>query len=272
MTWGQRKILAAILDRVAEEGDQSEATFLFEEVESWPNGVLKALITAKLIFQAPPVDVITCRGCEERCRRPITMVASADHSKNLAMTSCHLFADRGPFEYDSKLLMRWTSSRELVVRFVCRSSNLQIKDRDDRWRRTRFNTLAIEGVRRAFSLEFNVTPTAIIGSSRLPLLDLLELREGGIRIDREALGFAAVRSEDLQSGTKRTQPSTATREDNKKMNELRNRHVQKSMDALAPLHPNLNKEGLSKLVAKSGRGEGMTWARIARITRMPKKK
>ena len=118
MTWRHRKVLAAILDRVAEEGDQSEATFLFEEVESWPNGVLEALTTQKIICQAPAVDVITCRGCEERCRRPITMVASADQCQHLAMTSCHLFADRGPFEHDLKHLMRWTSSRELVTRFV----------------------------------------------------------------------------------------------------------------------------------------------------------
>jgi hypothetical protein len=168
--------------------------------------------------------------------------------------------------------MRWTSNSELVARFVRCSSNLQIKDRDDRWRRIRFNTLSIEGVRRSFSLEFNGTPMAVIGSSSLPLLDLLEWREGDISVDPEALGVAAVRSKDLQSGNKRTQPSTATRDDNKKMNELRNRRVQKAMDTLAPLHPNLNKEGLSKLVIKSGRGEGMTWARIARVTRMPKKK
>lgn len=272
MTWGHRKVLAAILDRVAEQGDQSEATFLFEEVENWPNGVLQALMAAKLICQAPPVDVITCLGCEERCRRPITMVTSADQDHHRAMTSCHQFADRGPFSHDLKHLMRWTSRRELVARFVRRSSNLQINDRDDRWRRIRFNTLSIEGVQRPFSLEFNGTPTAIIGSSSLSLLELLEWRDGGIRIDLEALGFAAVRSEDLQSGNKRTQPSTATRDDNKKMNERRNRRVQKSLDALAPFHPKLNKDALAKLLQKSGGGEGMTASRIARVTRMPKKK
>lgn len=272
MTCRHREILAAILDRVAEGGDQMEATFLFEEVNEWPRRALDKLVTAELVREAQPADTITCRGCEERCRRPVTMVASAYQSQPLALTWCHLFSDRGPFEYDSNHLMRWTSSRKLVALFIHRSSKLKIKDRDDRWRRIRFKDLSIEGMRRAFSIEFTDAPVAVIGSSRLPLLELLEWHEGGIRFDQEALGFAAVRSEDLQSGNKRMQASTATRDDNKKMNELRNRRVQKTMDALVPLHAKLNKDALAKLLQKTGGGEGMTASRIARVTRMPKKK
>ena len=271
MTWRHRNVLAAILDRIAEAGDQVEAEFPSEEVESWPSDALILLNSAKLLREAQPDDAITCRGCEERCRRTVTLFTAADNGSQVAVTSCHLFSDKGPFEHDTRKLRRWSSSREMVTRFVRRSVSLQILDRDDRWRRVRFNTLSIGGARRAFSLEFNGTSKAKIGSTELDLIELFEWDDAGIKMDLGALALASRQSEDGQSGNKRTQPSTTLREDNKLMKELRNRRVQRAMDEFAPLHPNLNKESLAKLIVKAGRGQGMTWSSIARVTRMPEK-
>lgn len=271
MTVSPSKVLASILDRVAEPSDRPEAVFLAEEVECWPAGALRALLATKLFTTALPAETITCLGCEERCLRPVTILAE-DAYWGPALSTCHLYPRMGPFHVRRDRLERWTSSRRAFAVFLGRVLQLAIRHHDDRWRRVRFSTLQFAGLRRAFSIEFQDSPMATIGPVRVPLLELLDLNACTVTVDREALAMAASMSEDLQSGNKRVQPSKAIREEHKLLTAIKHRRVQFHMEALARQHPNLNKEQLAKKLARSSDGQGMSWGRIARVTRMPPQK
>lgn len=272
MTFRHRKALAAILERVAEPGEQAEAIFSFDEIKRWPANTVGPLLIAKLLKEFIPAEAVTCRGCEKHCRRPITFVDLPYGRRQMAISTCHLFREMGPFEHASNLLRRWSGSRELVARFVGRSGKLAIKDRDERWRRVRFGTVQFRDLQRTFSIELSGTATAKIGSLSLPLIDLLEWNERGINLDCEALADFAAQSEDKQSGNKRVQPSLAVREDSKHLTAIRDRKLQRRLNALAKAHRTLSKNQLAKKIEKSGEFPGMRAGRIARVTKMPIKK
>jgi hypothetical protein len=264
-----RAVLAALLDGIAQRGDQPEAVFLFDEVRRWPSDAIAGLITAKLLKKFAPADSVTCEGCDERCRRPVTLIEAAPAEPRRLVSTCHLKAEFGPFEHSSDRMERWASSRELVAKFVGRSAGLSIAEHDDRWQRVRFGAHSFGGVRRLLSLEFEASAIAKIGSTPIPLIELIDWSEAGIVVCPEAMALSAAQADDLQSGNKRVQPSTAVRDDKKLMTELKVRRMQRELERLAGQHPNLSKEQLAKRIEKSGKGEGMTAARIARVTRMP---
>jgi len=272
LTIGRRKILNAILDRVSEPGDQIEVAFLSDEVDHWQPTAVSSLISAKLLKTALLAEAIICGGCEERCHRPVMLIPASTERSQMLISTCNLKPDMGPFEHYSEQLSRWTSSRELVAKFVGRSVRLRLMDNDVRWRRVRFGALQIEEVQRGFSLEFGGAPIAIIGSLRVPLIELLEWDEAGIAVSQEALALFASQSNDVQAGNKRFQPSTSVRDDNKQMTALKVRRLQGYLEKLASRFPNLNKEQLVKKLMKSGEHEGLSAARILRVTCMPTKK
>jgi len=272
MTYRYRKTLATILERVAEPGDQQEAIFSFDEINRWPANTVETLLAAKLLKEFLPAEAVICRGCEEHCRRPITFIDLLYGRRQTAISTCHLFRDMGPFEQPSKRLRRWAGNRELVARFVGRAGSLSIKDRDEQWRRVRFGTLQVCDLRRAFSIEFDGTAKAILGSLSLPLIDLLEWNERGIAFDPETLADCAAQSEDKQSGNRRVQPSVTVREDRKRLTDIRNRSLQRRLNELAKAHRTLSKYQLAKKIEKSSEFPGMTVGTIARVTKMPEKK
>ena len=71
MTRQRHSVLANVLDRVSEPGENYESVFTSEEVACWPDGALEGLIRSGLLQETTPTETITCIGCEERCRRPV---------------------------------------------------------------------------------------------------------------------------------------------------------------------------------------------------------
>lgn len=271
MTLRHRKMLAKILDRIAEPSDDVHAAFTFEEVRLWPTGAVETLVAGRFLKEGMRVDDITCHGCERRCLRPVMLIEAGADRASTFISTCHLRADMGPFEHLAERLMRWTCSREGVARFIGRNWRVQIQDYDNRWRRVRFGTVQLAGVRRLLSIEFKGTAIAKIGSLPIPLIELLEWNEAKINVSLETLGHYASQGDDALSGSKRVQPSTTIRDDNKQLTLLKTRRLQGRLDTLVREHPKLTKEQLVRKLVKADMGEGSTVPRIMRITRMPQK-
>ena len=146
-----------------------------------------------------------------------------------------------------------------------------MQDNDSRWRRVRFGTVQLAEMRRRLSIEFQGTAIVKIGSAPIPLIELLEWNEAKINVSTETLAHYAFQSDDALSGSKRVQPSTTVRDDNKQLAIARTRRLQGHLNTLVREHPKLTKEQLVRNLVKAGMGEGVTMATIMRITRMPKK-
>jgi hypothetical protein len=179
--------------------------------------------------------------------------------------------DKGPFIRTADALQRWSMSRNDLAKFIGRLLGLEIKSSDREARRVRYDPIRIGCERRSLSVEFADSAVVLIGSSRVPLLDVLEWTETGIAVDREALRVCIGSSDDNQSGNKRYQPSVAVRDDNKLSTEVRNRSLQREIERLAKKHPNFSKGQLAAKLSSSPQGRGVIAKTIERLTRMPKK-
>lgn len=270
MTPRYRSVLVALLGRVAEPGGGTEAVFMASEVCQWPQGAAEALKAARLLRELPSSVSVTCLACEERCLRPVVSVINVGRSPQRVTWTCHLYNHLGPFDEPVEILRRMSSSREMVANYLGRALKLEVRKHDANWRRISFATLKINGSSRAFQIEFDGDTLVKVGSSSIHLIELLEWDEA-ISIDWAALTACFNASEDTKSGGKRVQPSTTVREDAKLATQLRNRRIQRRIEALAVQHPRLSKEQLAHKLVKSGEGEGMSASLIARVTRKPKK-
>lgn len=267
----RRKALEVILNRISEPGNNNVANFGFEEIDRLAVGSIAQLMAARLFQAASPADTVTCVGCDERCQRPVELVGFDAGQPPFARSLCHLYSDRGPFEHPLEKMQRWTTSRELVAKFIARQLGITVKEFDRPWRRVRYSTLTLGGARRAASLELLGAPIFKIGSLNLPLVQLIEWDANGIRLDLDALAALGTEATDTFSGNKRVQASSTIQADRKTQTELRNRRVQRYIDRLSSQRPNLSKNQLAKLTAKSEFSENMTASRIARVTTKPKK-
>ena len=265
------QILGMLLMRVAEAGDK-EAVFLFDEVRAWPSDAVPSLMDAKLLREVRPSQSVVCRGCEKRCLRPVDVVQLNGERPPVYVSTCNEFPDMGPFEHPPSELKRWSTSRELIARFVSRAIALSIRSHDENWRRVVFQTWNFQGVKRALSIEFEKEARIKVGGSIHPLIEVLAWDQTGISVDHDGLSIVAALSDDQHSGVKRVQSSTALRDANKVLTRTRNSRLQQSMEQMAKAHPNLNKDQLAHRIARIGEWRKLSPGTIARVTRMSEKK
>ena len=266
-----RRALEQLFARISEPGAQARAEITAEDVERWPHDAIQVLVSSGILRRSNSATAIVCYGCEERCLRQIVVLPAQADEPRRATWTCDLFADKGPFICATEALQRWSTSRSALAKFLGRSLGLEIRRSDRQAKRVAYDPIRIEGERRSLSIEFGAAPLICVGSSRAPLLDVLEWTEAGITIDREVLALCINSSPEYLSGGKRYQPSTAVRDDKKISTEIRYRALQRQLERLAKKHPRLSKEQLAAKVASSTVGKGMTASTIARVTRMPKK-
>jgi hypothetical protein len=266
-----RRALETLLARTSEPGAQARTEITADDVARWPHDAVQNLVAAGILRASNPATTIVCCGCEERCLRQIVILPAQAEEPRRAAWTCDLFSDKGPFIRTADALQRWSMSRSALAKFLGRSLGLEIRRSDREAKRVVYDPIRIGGERRALSVEFADGSIICVGSSRAPLLEVLEWTEAGITVDREALALCVRSSDDYQSGNKRYQPSTAARDDNKLSTELRNRSLQREIERLARKHNNLSKGQLAVKLSSSPQGKGVKARTIERVTRMSKK-
>ncbi len=242
------------------------------DIEFWPESAVDDLKSAKLIKSAPEGDTVVCRGCEERCLRPILLLSRGYDSASCRVSTCDLDASLGPFFHSSHACARWQSSREMIVHFVTRGCSLTLADCDVDLRRIRFKTAEIKNTRRTVSLEFSPHPVLRIGSSDIKLEQLIAWGDKSIAIDVESFWDFFLKSEDSRSGDRPYQSSRTLQAANKLRTELRDQRMQKCFEKLARRYPKLNKERLAVELRRDGEFSGVSLGRVLRIVRMPKRR
>lgn len=264
MNTALKSVLKKILARISEPGDRLDALFTPDDVNSWPKDTIPTLLRLGLIKAALPAEQIVCRGCDERCLRPL--VAVAGHSAALQST-CELYEAKGPFQHAPERLRQWTSSRQQLARFFGRIAGVDVKANDPQWRGTRFRPLRLGGGRHDLMIEFNGTATVSVGSASIEMIELLEWDHGGLGLDRDMLHACIEVTRVQGSGSKSYQSSNVVRDENKKLKLISYNRVQRRMDRLSRQHPTLNKDQLARKIIANGDGEGLSASRIARVTR-----
>ncbi|MBL8419992.1 MAG: hypothetical protein JNK92_05085 [Dechloromonas sp.] len=179
------EVLPAVLDRLA-AADGEVALFSERELAEWPAAALARLKTEGLLVKGPPADTLTCPGCEEDCTMPVEIVTTAGGAMR-AFVVCDKRDDVARVAVGRDLLEQWTCSPERVADVLARLLCIRRNNGDTaalRWdvgvlRGVKGSAHVVLGIERELRL-------TIAGHS-LPVVDVLELGDKELNIDRRAL-------------------------------------------------------------------------------------
>ena len=267
MRLSRDRVIQILFQRVAQRHDG--AAFLAEEVARWPTGIAAALETARLIEQGQPAEGLICTGCSERCYRQADPVEEA--GQQFAISTCELFAGRGPFRHPISRLGRWIATRGMVARFVVGQMGWKLPPAEGADARFRFPTQRFGNARRAVMLEFSDTARLHIGGLPIELSELIGWRGNSPQLVREALEAFAHAAPDLQSGGKREQPSSVVQGENKALTAIRNDRWQREAERLHAQHPKWSQNRVAQEIRKAPEFADVSPTTIERVLRLPKK-
>lgn len=181
----QADVLPAVLDRLAAAAGET-ALFSERELAEWPATALARLKADGLLVKGPPADTLTCPGCEEDCIMSVEIVTTASGTLR-AFVVCDKRDDVARVAIARDLLEQWTCSPERVADVLARLLGIRRSSGDST--ALRWDVGVLKGVKGSSHVVLDIERElrlAIAGHS-LPVVDVLELGEKGLILERRAL-------------------------------------------------------------------------------------
>jgi hypothetical protein len=179
----------AVLELLERVGAFQDNTVLVndEEILQWPSAAVKAMKAQRLIVKARPASSVICPGCESNCVMPVHTLP-ATRSKPSFFIVCEKRGDINRVPVFTERLIQWQCSIDLISRFVASCLDLRISGRktdcEDRWE---IGIVRGDKHSQMLCLEVSAMLCLVVGSSRVPLAELIEFHKGAYTIDAEPI-------------------------------------------------------------------------------------
>ena len=176
---------AALIDLLERLGANCGAEVFLSDVElsQWPSAAVKAMKSQKLIVRARPSSSTVCPGCEQECVMPVhTLPASIGSPASFIVCDSRSDTNRVPVSREH--LTQWKCEADAVCGFVAASRGLRRSGKkngsDGLW-----DIGLATGDKRSqmLCLQAKGELSLVVGNSKLPLVELLEYRDGEYSID-----------------------------------------------------------------------------------------
>jgi hypothetical protein len=260
MALAEDDVIVGLCSRVASRNPGDDIFYHQDHVQQWPPGALQGLIAAGLLIEATDASSIVCRGCHERCNRPV---------ENMQVT-CELRDDVSVIPIRPERLKRWKSNQRLFSAFVGQQLGTRVKNADYKIGRFKFQDKRFDGIRTSLSLEFSSRQAILkLGGKDYRLEDLIVWRRGRPVLDRDEVTKLLA-----DDGAKATtyQSSSLGRTRQKKNREDRNDEWQRMANRIKAERPGLGKEQISEEIFGYRTWKGVFSAKtIARNIRVYRK-
>jgi len=241
--------LQIVLERVGSADPVKGAFFFWDEVNSWPEDMLALLKENGLLKQAQRMNTIMCDGCEESCNMPVVIYPAQDNRPARAFVECDKRDDIGRVRVNVDRITQWRCTIDAVCGFIASSLVLRRSDNKiavaDLW-----EIGLAKGLKRSQMLCLQASGALVLvaGGNTLPLIDLIEYRDGAYSLDRflvRQLVDAATTADN------RYTPSNAKREVRKQDTQDRYKAWQKEYRRLIKISPNYSDVWYSQQIAKN---------------------
>ena len=241
--------LQVVLERVGSADPVKGAFFYWDEVNAWPVGTLELLKENGLLKPAPPMNTIVCDGCEESCDMPVVIYPAQENRPARAFVECDKRDDIGRVMVNVDRMTQWRCTIDAVCNFIASSLALRRSDKKiaiaDLW-----EIGVAKGLKRSQMLCLQASGALVLvaGGNTLPLIDLIEYREGAYSLDgllvRQLVDAAT-------TADNRYTPSNARREAGKLHTQAIYETWQKEYRRFIKTHPNMPDTWYSKQIAKN---------------------
>ncbi len=243
-----------------------EAIIGASTVQAWPDGLLSALTSERLLVSFDAAEIVVCPGCQESCIMECKWIGDEEDQPFLL---CNKPQQYGLIELDAGLRNQWTTSRRQVAAFVGHQLGVRIKTFDNASGRTSYGLSRRLGV--LLSLEFQDAARLRIGDDAYDLVDMLLFERESIGIDQVLVARLAADARRPADGGKRYQPSSARREAKKSMTALRDLSIQDAADEIVRDGPPMKKAAVVDKLLEDPRFENMSRGRLERLFVIRKK-
>ena len=213
----QADVLPAVLDRLTAAAGEV-ALFSERELAEWPAAALAQIKAEGLLVKGSPANVVVCPGCEDDCAMPVETDTTPGGTLR-AFVVCDQRDDVARVAIARDLLEQWTCSPERVADVLAQLLGIRRSGNDATARR--WDVGVLKGAKGSshvvLSIERELRLT--IAGHSLPVVDVLELNDKGLSIERRAL----LRCVDNPVSAAGDEPSAAQRRDRlrKRRNELK---------------------------------------------------
>lgn len=241
--------LQIVLERVGSADPVKGAFFYWDEVNSWPIDTLALLKENGLLKPAPPMNTIVCEGCEENCAMPVVVYPAQENKPARAFIECDKRDDIGRVRVNVNRMTQWRCTMDSVCSFIASSLVLRRSDKKisvaDLW-----EIGVAKGLKRSqmLCLQAGGSLVLVAGGNKLPLIDLIEYRDGAYSLDsllvRQLVDAAT-------TADNRYTPSNAKREVRKLDTQARYEAWQKAYRSFIKTHPNMPDTWYSQQIAKN---------------------
>ncbi len=177
--------LADLLARVA-AADGAAAMFSGRELGEWPAVAVGLFKAEKLLVKGTPADAVTCPGCEEDCTMPVES-AITPGGQLRAFVMCDKRDDVGREPVATDLLEQWRCSPERLADALARLLGIRRSEGDTN--SAPWNVGVLKGAKHSAHVVLGVgrgMELSIAGHT-LALMDVLELGDKGLALDRRVL-------------------------------------------------------------------------------------
>jgi len=176
--------LEALLELLARVGACQGGTVQVnaEELSQWPGEAVAAMKAQKLLLKARPATTAVCQGCERDCTMPVhTLTTAAGVPSSFIV--CDKRSDTNRVPAPSERLIQWRCDAPAVCGFVAENLGLRhtVKsERDGLW-----EIGITTGNKRSqmLCLDASGVLTLVIGTNKVPLVDLVDFHEGQFSLD-----------------------------------------------------------------------------------------
>ncbi len=178
-------VLPAVLDRLAAAAGEV-ALFSERELAEWPAAALARLKAESLLVKGPPADTLTCPGCEEDCLMPVEFATTASGTLR-AFVVCDKHDDVARVAIARDLLEQWTSSPERVADVLAQLLSIRRSGSDATARR--WDVGVLKGAKGSAHVVLGIENELRLTTAghSLPVVDVLELGDKGLIVERRAL-------------------------------------------------------------------------------------
>ena len=241
--------LQIVLERVGSADLVKGAFFYWDEVSDWPVGTLELLKVNGLLKPAQPMKTIVCDGCEENCDMPVVVYPTQEDKPGRAFVLCDKPVDLGRIHVSFERMRQWRCTLDAVCKFVAANLGLQLNNKHVA--NTNLWEIGIfRGEKRSqmLCLQASGSLELVAGDNKLPLIDLIEYRDGAYSLDsllvRQLVDAAT-------TADNRYTPSNARREAGKLDTQAMYEAWQKEYRSLIKTRPNQSDVWYSQQIAKN---------------------
>lgn len=253
-------VLIELVDRVGASPDRT-VQIDFLELAGWPDDLVAALKSQRLLCKTRPASSTVCPGCEQECVMLVHTVASPSgpSGRQTGRTNSFIVCDkrgdinRVPVGMDR--LIQWQCSTDSVCDFV--ADCLGVRPR--RKRATRPGLLEIgmgtgEKHHQMLCLRTDDELELVAGSSAVPLAEILEFRHGRYGLKKTLVRQLVDASTTVDP---RYTPSQARREARKLATRKRNMALQKAYRKLKRERPGRSDVWYARQIARTDVAGGL---------------